>query len=73
MISQEFKFAFFTKESGFVRYLFGAILMGFGGVLAVGCSVGAGLSGVSVLSLTALASLVTMIIFAGLTDKILNG
>lgn len=73
LISQEFKFVFFTQESGFVRYLVGAILMGFGGVLAVGCSVGAGLSGVSVLSLTALASLVTMIIFAGLTDKILNG
>lgn len=73
LIAQEFKFAFFTKESGFVRYFIGATLMGFGGVLAVGCSVGAGLSGVSVLSLTALVSLVTMVIFAGLTDKLLNG
>ncbi len=72
-ITQEFKFSFFTKESGFIRYLVGALLMGFGGVLAVGCSVGAGLSGVSVMSLTALVSLVAMIITAGLTDKILNG
>jgi len=73
LFGKEFKFAFFTKESGFFRYVIGASLMGFGGVLAVGCSVGAGLSGVSVLSLTALVSLVTMVIFAGLTDRLLNG
>ena len=71
-LSQEFKFVFFTKESGIIRYFVGAFLMGFGGVLAVGCSVGAGLTGVSVLSLTALSSLIAMIVFAGLTEKIFN-
>lgn len=69
LFSREFSLSFFNKESGILRYLVGACLMGFGGVLAVGCSVGAGLTGVSVLSLTALASLITMIVFAGITDR----
>lgn len=72
LLSSEFKFVFFTKESGVLRYFLGSVLMGFGGVLAIGCSVGAGLSGVSVLSLTALVSLLMMILFAGLTDRLLN-
>ena len=33
-----------------LRYLGGAILMGFGGVMALGCTTGQGLSGVSTLS-----------------------
>ena len=72
LLSGEFKFVFFTKESGVLRYFVGAVMMGFGGVLAIGCSVGAGLSGVSILSVTALASLVMMILFAGLTDRVVN-
>ena len=34
----------------------GGILMGFGGVLALGCSIGQGLSGVSTLSLASLVA-----------------
>lgn len=44
------------------RYVLGAAMMGFGGVLALGCTIGAGLSGMSTLSLgslIALASIVT--------------
>ena len=35
------------------RYLVGGVLMGFGSMLAGGCAVGAGLTGGSVLALTA--------------------
>ena len=72
LLKREFKFVFFTKESGILNYFIGSVLMGFGGVLAIGCSVGAGLSGVSILSVTALTSLVAMIFFAGLTDRLIN-
>ncbi len=42
------------------RYLAGAVMMGVGGVLAGGCTVGAGLSGVSTASFAALLALAAM-------------
>ncbi len=42
------------------RYLAGAVMMGVGGVLAGGCTVGAGLSGVSTASLAAFLALASM-------------
>lgn len=42
------------------RYLAGAALMGVGGVLAGGCTVGAGLSGVPTLSIAALAAILSI-------------
>ncbi len=44
----------FDGTGPLVRYLLGGAMMGFGGVLALGCTVGAGLSGVSTLSLGSL-------------------
>lgn len=43
----------FGPDTPMERYLLGAVLMGFGAMLAGGCAVGAGLSGGSALSLTA--------------------
>lgn len=43
----------FGPETPMERYLAGAVLMGFGAMLAGGCAVGAGLSGGSAMSLTA--------------------
>lgn len=42
------------------RYMGGAVLMGFGGVLAGGCTVGAGLSGIPTLSIAAFLALGAM-------------
>ena len=53
------------------RYLTGAIMMGVGGVLAGGCTVGAGLSGVSTASLAALLALTAMVASARTTGIVL--
>lgn len=53
------------------RYLAGAMMMGTGGVLAGGCTVGAGLSGVSTASLAALLALVAMMVSARIAGTIL--
>jgi uncharacterized membrane protein YedE/YeeE len=53
------------------RYMGGAVLMGFGGVLAGGCTVGAGLSGIPTLSLAALLALATMALGAWATHTLL--
>ncbi len=53
------------------RYLAGAALMGTGGVLAGGCTVGAGLSGVSTASIAAILALAAMAVSARITGRLL--
>ena len=55
-----------------LRYAGGASLMGIGGVLAGGCTVGAGLAGVGTLSVAALIALVAMGVGAVLTDRLVD-
>lgn len=47
LIGGRFRFQGFTSEASVLRYLAGGVLMGFGGVTALGCTVGQGLSGLS--------------------------
>lgn len=54
------------------RYLLGAAMMGFGGMLAGGCAVGAGVTGASVFAQTAWITLFSMWIAAGATDWIVD-
>ncbi|WP_212525298.1 YeeE/YedE family protein [Actibacterium sp. MT2.3-13A] len=57
LLSGRFRWQSFETPAQTGRYLAGAVLMGFGGVLAGGCTVGAGLSGVPTLALSALLAL----------------
>lgn len=59
--SREFKVTGFTDETPTGNYLVGAALMGLGGVLAGGCTVGAGLSGVGTLSVSAIIALASIV------------
>ncbi|TNF60679.1 MAG: YeeE/YedE family protein [Rhodobacteraceae bacterium] len=52
-LAGEWKLERFGADTPMERYLVGAVLMGFGAMLAGGCAVGAGLSGGSALSVTA--------------------
>ena len=54
------------------RYLAGAGLMGFGGMLAGGCAVGAGVTGGAVFALTAWVALTSMWVAAGITDYLVD-
>jgi uncharacterized membrane protein YedE/YeeE len=51
----------FDSPSETLRYASGGAMMGLGGVLAGGCTVGAGLSGGAMLSLSALLALAAII------------
>lgn len=68
----ELKLEGFQGGAGMRRYLVGATLMGFGGMLAGGCAVGAGLSGTAVFTITAFVTLTAMWISAALTDRLLD-
>ncbi len=71
-LTNELKLEGFEGGPAMRRYLAGAAIMGFGGMLAGGCAVGAGITGGSVFSLTAWAALSGMWIGAGITDTLLD-
>lgn len=54
------------------HYLLGAAMMGFGGMLAGGCAVGAGVTGASVFALTAWITLFAIWLSAGITDWLVD-
>lgn len=62
----------FKDGYSMTRYIAGAILMGFGAMLAGGCAVGAGMTGGSIFALTAWLTLVGMWVGAGLLDRWLD-
>jgi uncharacterized membrane protein YedE/YeeE len=72
IVSGEFKWQQFTLETGQARFLIGASLMGFGGMLAGGCAVGAGVTGGVIFAITAWAALFCMWLSAGITDWIVD-
>lgn len=61
----------FGPDTPMERYLVGAVLMGFGSMLAGGCAVGAGMSGGSIFAVTAWVALFCMWIGAMVTHLLL--
>ena len=70
---RELKLEGFKDGHSMRRYIAGALLMGFGGMLAGGCAVGAGVSGAAIFALTAWLALFGMWSGAGLADALLDG
>lgn len=71
-IGKDLKLEGFQDGYSMRRYIAGAVLMGFGSMLAGGCAVGAGMSGGSVFALTAWIALVGMWAGAGITDRLMD-
>ncbi|WP_299472170.1 YeeE/YedE family protein [uncultured Roseibium sp.] len=62
----------FESGPSMARYLTGAGLMGFGGMLAGGCAVGAGITGASLFAVTAWLTLIGIWLSAIVTDHMLG-
>jgi len=69
---RELKLEGFQGGPGMRRYIVGAMCMGFGGMLAGGCAVGAGLSGAAVFTATAWVTLCAMWAAAAVTDRLVD-
>ena len=69
---RECKLEGFQGGQAMRRYIAGAVLMGFGGMLAGGCAVGAGVSGAAVFTLTSFVTLSTLWAAAMLTDALVD-
>jgi len=72
LLGREFKLEGFKDGYSMRRYIAGAVLMGFGSMLAGGCAVGAGMTGGAIFALTAWLALVGMWMGAGITDRLMD-
>ena len=66
----KFQIQTFTSRNDMVAHLIGAVLMGCGGVLSLGCTIGQGVTGMSTLALGSLITLGSIIFGAALTMKV---
>nr|WP_145548238.1 YeeE/YedE family protein [Variovorax boronicumulans] len=61
LISRSFRWEGFGGTEDLANHLIGAVLMGVGGITAMGCTVGQGLSGLSTLSMTSLVAVAAIL------------
>ena len=72
-LGREFKVETFGPGYSLPRYVTGAVLMGFGSMLAGGCAVGAGMTGGAIFAVTAWLTLGGMWLGGGLADRLIDG
>ena len=70
LATRTFRLESFRDSQDLINHLAGAVLMGFGGVLALGCTIGQGISGVSTLALGSFLAFFSIIAGAAATMKI---
>jgi uncharacterized membrane protein YedE/YeeE len=70
LLSKSLRFEWFVSFKDFVTHFIGAILMGFGGVLGLGCTIGQGITGVSTLAVGSFLTLIAIVFGSAITMKI---
>jgi uncharacterized membrane protein YedE/YeeE len=70
LITRSFRIEWFNSFKDFYMHMIGAVLMGFGGVLGLGCTVGQGISGVSTLALGSFLVFISIVFGSAITMKI---
>jgi uncharacterized membrane protein YedE/YeeE len=67
---RRFRVETFVVPADMIRHIAGGILMGFGGVLALGCTIGQGITGTSTLALGSFLALLSIVFGSALTMKV---
>lgn len=70
LMSRSFRFEWFVDFKDFLNHIVGAIFMGVGATLALGCTIGQGITGLSTLALGSIITLIAIIFGSALTMKI---
>lgn len=70
ILSRKFRVESFSDRGDMIRHLIGGVLMGFGGVLALGCTIGQGITGMTTLALGSFLALISIIFGSALTMKV---
>lgn len=69
LITKSFRIEWFVSVKDFANHAIGAVLMGIGGVLSMGCTVGQAITGMSTLALGSMLTFVAIVIGAAATMK----
>lgn len=70
LLTKGFRVEWFQSFKDFSNHFIGAILMGFGGVLAMGCTIGQGITGISTLAAGSFLTFFAIVFGSALTMKI---
>ena len=70
VISRNFRIETFSNRTQMVSHLVGGALMGFGGILSVGCTIGQGVTGISSLAMGSLLATAAIVFGSALTMKV---
>ena len=70
LVSRSFRVEWFASFRDFVNHVVGGALMGFGGVLAMGCTIGQGVTGFSTLALGSILAFAAIVVGSAATMKI---
>lgn len=70
IVSKSFRIEWFVNIKDMLNHALGAVLMGFGGVLALGCTIGQGITGISTLAIGSILVFVSIIYGSALTMKV---
>jgi len=70
LASRDFRIESFRDSGDLVRHMTGGLLMGFGGVTAMGCTIGQGITGLSTLALGSVLTTIAIIVGSAVTLKI---
>jgi len=69
LIRRDFRIEWFPSVGDFVRHAIGAVLIAVGGVLAMGCTVGQAITGISTLALGSILTFIFIVAGAAVTMK----
>lgn len=70
LVSRNFRVEWFANARDFWNHLVGAVLMGFGGVLAMGCTIGQAVTGISTLAIGPFITFFGIVLGSALTMKV---
>lgn len=70
VVTRTFRWEYFSSAQDMINHMVGAVLMGFGGVTAMGCTIGQGITGVSTLSLGSFLAFASIVAGSAITMKI---
>jgi len=70
ILSKSFRIEWFVNGKDFITHIIGGVLMGVGGVLALGCTIGQAVTGVSTLAVGSFLAFVSIVFGSALTMKI---
>ncbi len=70
LLSRSFRWEYFNSPQDMFRHILGAILMGFGGITAMGCTIGQAVTGVSTLAISSFIVFFGIVAGSAITMKI---